>query len=174
MASLITISCSSCNKEVAASYIRKHMDRYHSEKDPFFCREGAECTKTFFSKQRLEDHKKSSHPKNTITFEGEVESITRVLRENMCDECDKTFVTFERLREHKAYKHRQDQLRVKCQVCNKFFENSRSFKAHKSKNHLDLQCNFCEKKLGSKNALRKHTKKKHEDKEVTEAAQGNN
>ena len=92
----------------------------------------------------------------------------------MCDECDKTFVTFERLREHKAYKHRQDQLRVKCQVCNKFFKNSRSFKAHKSKNHLDLQCNFCEKKLGSKNALRKHTKKKHEDKEVTEADQGNN
>ena len=77
--------------------------------------------------------------------------------ENLCIECGKTFVSAEYLQEHKANMHIVVETIFTCRVCKRNFQNSKVYKRHSRKYHLELPCTAYENEFDSKSALRAHS-----------------
>ena len=105
------------------------------------------CDNNFFTKTRLNQHMMAKHNDNPHL----------IPNKNLCIECRKTFVSPERLQEHKANMHTVDKLTLTCRVCKKNFQNSKVYKRHSHKYHLELPCTAYENKFDSKSALRAHS-----------------
>ena len=88
-------SCNTCGKEVAATYLGKHYQRYNKLNAKIFPCD--DCDKKYFEKRRLEHHVIATH--NRI-----------IPHDNLCIECGKTFVSEERLREHKSSMHTREEI----------------------------------------------------------------
>ena len=146
MASRMNTSCNTCGKEVPATYLGKHYQRYHKLNAKVFSCD--DCDNKYFEKRRLEHHVIASH--NRI-----------IPHDNLCIECGKTFVSAERLGEHKSIMHTIEEMTLSREVCKKKFRNNKVFKAHSRNYHLELPCTDCEKKFGSRMALKAHMKAKH-------------
>jgi len=69
-----------------------------------------------------------------------IDNPNLIPNENLCIECGTTFVSAEYLQEHKANMHRVVETTLTCRVCKKNFQNSKVYKRHSHKYHLELPC----------------------------------
>ena len=108
-------TCNKCGKEVPASYLARHHQRYHTlTEKTFLCNL---CDKIVFTKLRLNQHMMARHNDNPHLIPDE----------NLCKECRKTFVSAERLQERKANMHVVDEVTLTCRVCKKGLSERQGF-----------------------------------------------
>ena len=101
------------------------------------------CGKSFATKSKLKFHNKSVH-------EGET---------NQCELCGKSFQLIRSLRYHIENSHTKSRT-YKCQKCGETFPSIPDLKNHKYSKHM--QCESCGKKFEANSTLRSHIRSVHE------------
>ena len=131
--------------------MQNHLRREHlMMKEEYAC---DECSKTYFCKSGLIDHKRVIH--NEQTFK--------------CDHCDKTYSRMHVLKKHISTVHLNQ--KVSCDVCDKTFINKAKLRLHvmiKHENGEGLkmhQCSECTYKTPHSTLLKIHVKAVHERRE---------
>ena len=168
--------CSLCSKVFTHIKSFERHKREHSENntESFEC---AHCDKKYKRKDNLLKHEQRIHSFFKIDFE-RAASFSCIDNMFKCPLCLASFgKEKERFFAHIAskvchkdpnYKHDTDiteDLRFKCQLCEKSYSNKDSLERHARWKHGEkikkFQCNFCKVTFNYKSSLKRHIKKSH-------------
>ena len=137
-ASSMNTTCNACGKEVFASYFGRHFQRYHTlTAKTFPCNP---CDKTESAHDGKAQWQPQSHPQWKLMYK---------MRKDFC-QC----WIFARIQSKHAYSGWNNSY---MQSLQEEFPNSKVYKRHSHKYHLELPCTAYENKFDSKSALRAHS-----------------
>ncbi|XP_023943300.2 zinc finger protein 91 [Bicyclus anynana] len=147
--------CSLCNKLFNRQVsLKKHMANVHRRRERLDCKY---CTKTFASKDGLNNHTMLKHP---------TQLSERSFKHNICEECGEAFKSPSQLKYH-VTKH-SDFKAFYCVECDRGFKSNYALKhhlknaaAHVNYLELKLQCEHCDKKFGVTRELERHMNRVH-------------
>ena len=168
--------CSLCSKVFTHIKSFERHNREHSENstESFECEH---CDKKYTRKDNLLKHEQRIHGFYKIDFEraASFSSINNMFKCPLClaffgEEKERFFAHIASKVCHKDpnYKHDTDiteDLRFKCQLCEKSYSNKDSLKRHArwkhDKNIKKFECNFCKMTFNYESSLKRHIKKLH-------------
>lgn len=104
-----------------------------------------QCEKTFSTEVNLRDHKKRTH--------------LGLGKRNLCSFCGERFMDYWKKKHHMVKEHGAPPVVLKCQACERTFDNQRSLTRHTKKDHLmerKHNCLYCDMTFFSKSCLQKH------------------
>ncbi|XP_065086586.1 transcription factor grauzone-like [Ochlerotatus camptorhynchus] len=140
----IQAECPLCHKMVANAFtLRSHMDIMHGDKTKLICET---CGEQFRTKLGMERHIKRHQGVNPV---GRVQ----------CHICNKWVSGNPRnLNNHIKIVHSEEDLSVRCDICQQMYPHERALYNHKRLVHTEgkFECEFCGKKFKSKISLKEH------------------
>ncbi|XP_052745813.1 uncharacterized protein LOC128199619 [Bicyclus anynana] len=126
-------------ERLLGTHVSRHKNGEHKCED---------CGKVFGSKANLREHQKRTH--------------LGLSKRNKCLICNERFLDYWKKVDHMVKMHGAPPVNIKCQACDRTFQNQRALSRHTKKDHLlerKHKCAECEMRFFSTSSLQRHMAK---------------